>query len=182
MVQRPAAPAPEAANDMPTRAAQEPAPEIAGETPAAPSQVAAIASFAAIAEHAKAVRDVRLYHHLMEDIRLVAFRPGHLEIRPEDNAPADLGNSLRRKLEAWTGQPWAVVINGQAEGQAPMAAQQRQAEAEILSDTEGDPLVQAVLDTFPGAKVTNVRPLGDGGLEGDADALQNDAPNGVEQR
>ncbi|MBL6954382.1 MAG: DNA polymerase III subunit gamma/tau [Alphaproteobacteria bacterium] len=140
-----------------------------------------IDSFAAIAEYAKATRDARLYHHLMEDIRLVAFRSGHLEIRPEDNAPADLANKLRGKLEAWTGETWAVVINSQVEGQPPLAAQQRQAEADILSDTESDPLVMAVLDTFPGAKVTSVRPLDDGGGGTYTDAPeQNNAANGVE--
>ncbi len=147
------------------------------------SQVASLDSFAAIADHARAVRDVRLYHHLMEDIRLVAFRPGHLEIRPEDNAPADLANKLRRKLETWTGESWAVVINSQAVGQPPLAAQQRQTAADILTDTESDPLVKAVLDTFPGAKVTDVRPLGDGRDDGDAATPgQSDASNGVEQR
>ena len=173
-----AAPAPEAFSQAP-------------DDPAAPDTLAAIDSFAAIAERAKAMRDARLYHHLMEDIRLVAFRPGHLEIRPEDGAPADLANKLRGKLEAWTGETWAVVINSQAVGQPPLAAQQRRAEADILSDTESDPLVRAVLDTFPGAKVTNVRPLDDGigsgggdGEPGDGAVTpeQNDISDGVEQR
>ena len=139
-------------------------------------------SFAAIVALAEA-RDVRLYHHLMEDVRLVEFRPGHLEIRPEDNAPTDLASNLRRKLEAWTGGAWAVVINSQADGQPPLAGQQRQAEADVLADTESDPLVRAVLDTFPGAKVTNVRSLGDGSNDGDAAGPeQDDLSNGVEQR
>ncbi len=154
---------------------------VSGDRAAPDTLTPVIDSFAAIAEHAKANRDARLYHHLMEDIRLVAFRPGHLEIRPEDNAPADLANKLRGKLEAWTGETWAVVINSQVEGQPPLAAQQRQAEADILSDTESDPLVKAVLDTFPGAKVTSVRPLDDGGGGTYTDAPeQNNAANGVE--
>ncbi|MBT5523276.1 MAG: DNA polymerase III subunit gamma/tau [Rhodospirillaceae bacterium] len=121
-----------------------------------------IESFEAIAEQAQSARDVRLYHHLMEDVRLVDFRPGHLEIRPEDSAPTDLANKLRGKLEEWTGDNWAVVVNAQAEGHPPLAARQRQAEADELADTTSDPLVQAVLETFPGATVTNVRPLGNG--------------------
>jgi DNA polymerase III subunit gamma/tau len=187
-----AAPMPEEMAEEHAYEISEAAPEAAGGHPAfddppdaAVQPIAAAApvidSFAAIAAQANAAREVRLYHHLMEDIRLVAFRPGHLEIRPEENAPADLANKLRGKLEAWTGEVWAVVINSQAEGQPPLAAQQRQAEADILSDTESDPLVRAVLDTFPGAKVTNVRPLDDGAGEGDADAPErNNASNGVE--
>ncbi len=125
-----------------------------------------IDSFAAIVARAREAREGHLYHHLMEDVRLVEFRDGHLEIRPEDNAPADLANKLRAKLDDWTGETWAVVINAQAEGEAPLAVQQRQAEADLLADTQADPLVQAVLDTFPGAKITEVRPLGVGGGSG----------------
>ncbi|MBT4489310.1 MAG: DNA polymerase III subunit gamma/tau [Rhodospirillaceae bacterium] len=145
----------------------------------------AINSFADIVAQAQAAREARLYHHLMEDVRLVEFRPGHLEIRPEDNAPADLASNLRGKLETWTQQSWAVVINGQAEGQPPLAARQREAEQEVLATAENDPLVRAVLDTFPGAKVTDVRPLGqtdDVGSHGEPEQLkQDDEDDEVEQ-
>ena len=124
----------------------------------APEPAVAIDSFASIVARAEAM-DVRLYHHLMENVHLVDFRPGHLEIRPNDNAPADLANRLRGSLESWTGATWAVVINGQAEGQPPLAAQQRQVEADIRTEAENDPLVRAALDAFPGAKVTEVRPI-----------------------
>jgi DNA polymerase-3 subunit gamma/tau len=150
-----------AALSAPREAPVEDAAEQPAATPAAAPGVP-IDSFAAIVARAQ-VQDVRLYHHLMENVRLVEFRPGHLEIRPEDKAPPDLANNLRRKLESWTGEIWAVVINGQAEGRAPIAVQQRRAEADILASAEGDPLVRAVLDTFPGAKVTDVRPLGEDG-------------------
>jgi DNA polymerase-3 subunit gamma/tau len=145
----------------PQEAPAEAAAEEVAETPIA-APVVPIDSFAAIVARAQ-VQDVRLYHHLMEDVRLVAFRPGHLEIRPEDKAPSDLASNLRGKLESWTGETWAVVINGQAEGHAPIAVQRRWAEADILASAEGDPLVRAVLETFPGAKVTDVRPLGEDG-------------------
>ncbi len=137
----------------------EPSPEFspAQQAPAPTARIENFAQVVALAEE----RDVRLYHHLMEDVRLVECRAGHLEIRPEDKAPADLASNLRRRLEDWTGESWAVVINGQAEGQPPLASQQRQAEADVLAEAESDPLVKAVLDKFPGAKVTDVRPLGD---------------------
>ena len=106
------------------------------------------------------VEDVRLYHHLMVDVSLVEFRPGHLEICPSETAPADLANNLRGILKTWTGETWTVVVNSQAEGEPPLAEQQRQVKAEILVQAENDPLVKAVLETFPGAKVTNMRSLG----------------------
>ena len=63
-------------------------------------------------------------------------------------------------MKTWTGETWTVVVNCQAEGEPPLAEQQRQVKAEILVQAENDPLVKAVLETFPGAKVTDMRPLG----------------------
>ncbi len=138
-----------------------PSPEIYEEIPpsSSPTTLTSIDSFASIVARVE-VEDVRLYHHLMTDVSLVEFRPGYLEIHPGEKAPADLANNLRGKLKSWTGETWAVVVNGQAEGEPPLAEQQRQAKAEILVQAENDPLVKAVLETFPGAEVTDTRPLG----------------------
>jgi DNA polymerase-3 subunit gamma/tau len=144
-------------------AAAQPEPYVAPDPEPAASIAAngvLIDSFAAIVEQARTRREARLYHHLMEDVSLVEFRPGHLEINPGGNAPLDLANTLRGKLESWTQRNWAVVINSQSQGLAPLAAQKRQAGADIQTEAENDPLVRAVMDTFPGAKVTGVRPLG----------------------
>ena len=143
-----------------------------------------INSFDDVVNQTQAMREARLYHHLMEDVRLVEFRPGHLEIRPEDTAPTDLANRLRAKLEEWTAGNWAVVVNAQAAGEPPLAVQQRQAEADLLADTQGDPLVKAVLDTFPGAQITDVRPLGDdrGGDDGVFVPENTESSNGDEPR
>ena len=138
-----------------------PSPEIYEEIPpsSSPTTSTNIDSFASIVARVE-VEDVRLYHHLMTDVSLVEFRPGYLEISPGEKAPADLANNLGGKLKSWTGETWAVVVNGQAEGEPPLAEQQRQAKAEILVQAENDPLVKAVLETFPGAEVTDTRPLG----------------------
>jgi DNA polymerase-3 subunit gamma/tau len=173
----PASSAPASAGPTATRqgggavAAAQPEPYVAQDPEPAASAASIVAkgvlldSFAAIVERARTGREARLYHHLMEDVSLVEFRPGHLEINPGPTAHPNLASTLRGKLESWTGQSWAVVINSQAEGRAPLAAQKRQAEADILTGAENDPLVRAVMETFPGAKVTDVRPLGhsDGG-------------------
>ena len=144
-------------------AAAQPEPYVAPDPEPAASIAAKgilIDSFAAIVEQARTRREARLYHHLMEDVSLVEFRPGHLEINPGGDAPLDLANTLRGKLESWTQRNWAVVINSQSQGLAPLAAQKRQAGADIQTEAENDPLVRAVMDTFPGAKVTGVRSLG----------------------
>ena len=123
-----------------------------------PSNSKTLENFGALVARAEA-DDVRLYHHLMADVSLVEFKPGYLEFSPGNKAPTDLANNLRGKLEDWTGDTWSVVVNSQKEGQPPLADQHRQAESEMRARVENDPLVKAVLETFPGAEVTNLRPL-----------------------
>ena len=151
---------PQSAGSASQEIAVTPSSEMDEETPPPPPTTStSIDSFAAIVARVE-VEDVRLYHHLMVDVSLVEFRPGHLEICPGEKAPADLANNLRGILKSWTGETWTVVVNCQAEGKPPLAEQQRQVKAEILVQAENDPLVKAVLETFPGAKVTDMRPLG----------------------
>ena len=154
---------PQSAGSASQEIAVTPSSEMDEETPSPPPTTStSIDSFAAIVARVE-VEDVRLYHHLMVDVSLVEFRPGHLEICPGEKAPADLANNLRGILKSWTGETWTVVVNCQAEGKPPLAEQQRQVKAEILVQAENDPLVKAVLETFPGAKVTDMRPLGRSG-------------------
>ena len=118
-----------------------PEPEEAAPIDAPTAEAAPIDSFAEVVERAEATRAARLYHHLMEDVRLVAFKPGQITLRPLSNAPPDLAATLRGKLEEWTGQAWAVVIDGQAEGAPPLAEQQRRDRTAALAEAESHPLL-----------------------------------------
>ncbi len=64
-------------------------------------------------------------------MRLVRFRPGHLELNPLDQAPKELGQELMRKLKAWTGRVWIVALSGE-EGAAPLGQQRREREAKEI--------------------------------------------------
>ena len=93
---------------------------------------------------------------LRSQVHLVKFEPAHIEFRPADGAPRDLSNRLSQRLSEWTGVRWGIVIS-RAEG-APTLEQQQQAR---VSQLEGEvaqhPLVRAVLDAFPGARIAAVR-------------------------
>jgi DNA polymerase-3 subunit gamma/tau len=64
-------------------------------------------------------------------------------------------HDLQRKLTAWTGKRWIVVVSKE-EGAPTMRAQMDARQAEIELGVQSDPLVQAVLNRFPGAKVVGV--------------------------
>jgi DNA polymerase-3 subunit gamma/tau len=100
-------------------------------------------------------RDVQTKLALQNDVRLVRCEDGQLEIALEANAPKTLVHDLQRKITGWTGKRWIVVVSKE-EGAATLRAQMDAKQAEIERDVQGDPLVQAVLNRFPGAKIVGV--------------------------
>jgi DNA polymerase-3 subunit gamma/tau len=102
-------------------------------------------------------RDLKLKNALTEQVRLVRFRPGHLELNPLDQAPKELGQDLMRKLKAWTGRVWIVALSGE-EGAVPLGAQRREREAKEIEAIRNHPQVKQVLEQFPGARIAAVRP------------------------
>ncbi|MCL4766232.1 MAG: DNA polymerase III subunit gamma/tau [Hyphomicrobiaceae bacterium] len=103
-------------------------------------------------------RDARLKVHLEEHVRLVRFEPGRLEIHLIQGCPPGLAGELGEKLGRWTGRRWVVAVSREA-GEPPIAEVRRQREAAELAEIKTHPAVQALLDVFPEAEITTVRPL-----------------------
>jgi DNA polymerase III subunit gamma/tau len=113
-------------------------------------------------------REGVLYAHLMNDVHLVRFEPGRIELRAEPAAPPTLANRIAESLTGWTGRRWVVGLSN--EPGAPTLAQQRQAASEARRAAALDhPLVRAAMESFPGATVEAVR-------ESAAPARDEDAP------
>ncbi len=115
----------------------------------------AIGSFEQLIALAADKRDIAVKMALERDVRLVRFEDGQLEIALEATAPRTFVHDLQRKLTAWTGKRWIVVVS-QEQGAATMREQSDARQAEIERGVESDPLVQAVLSRFPGAKIVGV--------------------------
>jgi DNA polymerase-3 subunit gamma/tau len=100
-------------------------------------------------------RDITMKMALERDVRLVRCEDGQLDIALEASAPKTLVHDLQRKLTAWTGKRWMVVVSKE-QGGATMRAQADERQAELERGVQTDPLVQAVLNRFPGARVVGV--------------------------
>jgi DNA polymerase III subunit gamma/tau len=153
--QTPREPAPAMRQEPP---APEPSPMAETEDPAPPPQpsFANPKSFEEVVALAEEKRDLKLKHALSEQVRLVRFRPGHLELNPLPNAPKELGQDLMRKLKTWTGRVWIVALSGE-EGAAPLGVQRREREAREIERIRDHPDVKQVLQHFPGARIAAVR-------------------------
>ncbi len=105
-------------------------------------------------------KEGRLAVHLSEHVHLVRYAPGILEFRPGELAPPKLAGTVGRLLKDWTGRRWMVSVS-EGEAGAPTLAEQRQAaEAAERDEVLKHPLVQAALETFPGAELLAVRRKG----------------------
>jgi DNA polymerase-3 subunit gamma/tau len=134
------------------RQSQEPVAQL-GEPQAAPTLT--LGKFEDIIALAAEKRDIGLKMALERDVRLVRCEDGKVELTLEPSAPRTLVNDLSRKLSDWTGKRWMVVVSAE-QGAATVRAQNESREAELKRGVRADPLVQAVLERFPGAEIVAV--------------------------
>ena len=95
--------------------------------------------------------------HLRNHVRLVRFETGRIEFHPTPEAPPRLANELGERLTNWTGARWVAVVSSD-DGAPTLGEQAAETLADAIVEAAQHPLVKAVLDTFPDAKVTDVRP------------------------
>ena len=88
--------------------------------PVAAAPTLTIGSFEALIALAAEKRDITMKMALERDVRLVRCEDGQLEIALEASAPKTLVHDLQRKLTAWTGKRWIVVVS-QEQGSADRA-------------------------------------------------------------
>ncbi len=101
-------------------------------------------------------RDVKLLVEVETGLRLVSYQPGRIEVTPTPDANSDLVGRLGARLQAWTGNRWAITVSDA--GTEPTIAETRDAhELALRTETEEHPLVRAVFDAFPKARITEIR-------------------------
>ncbi len=109
-------------------------------------------SFAAAVAQVRNRGETILANHLMDDVHLVRFEPGRIEIRVRDAAPPNLASRFATVLEQACGSRWVISIS-QGEGAPTLREQNREAEAEKRRLLLQHPLVKAAMETFPGAEL-----------------------------
>ena len=127
-----------------------------GQALALDPQQAVYATFAQVVDLIRDKRDMKLLYEVETGLRLARYSPGRIEFEPGPNAAPDLASRMGQRLQGWTGARWGVSVVGS--GGAPTIAEAREEGANAAkSEAMTNPLVQAVLAAFPGAKITEVR-------------------------
>jgi DNA polymerase III subunit gamma/tau len=103
-------------------------------------------------------RDIGLQMDVQRYVRLIAFKPGAITFEPVAGAPHDLARRLASRLKDWTGRTWLIAANGQGGGETLIERDRREKDAARRAILD-DPFVKAVMQTFPGAELGEVRAL-----------------------
>jgi DNA polymerase-3 subunit gamma/tau len=101
-------------------------------------------------------REATLHGHLVHSVHLVRFAPGVIELRPEPEAPRDLAPRLAALLLEATGTRWTIALSP-APGEPTLAQQAATADAARRAAASDHPLVRAILEAFPGARIDSLR-------------------------
>jgi len=125
--------------------------------PTADAAVRAVKNFDDLIALAAEKRDLSIKSALERDVRLVRFEDGKIELALEGGARKTLIGELSKKLTEWTGRRWMVAVSAEA-GSPSIRAQAEIRKTELKDGVRSDPLVQAVLEHFPGAEIVEVRP------------------------
>ena len=118
--------------------------------------LATVATYKELIALATAKRDMLVRLALEGSMRPVSFEQGRIEVALTEGTDPGIIATLSARLQLWTGQRWLVNVSSKP----PDGLTQRQElalrkEADHAAAHE-DPLVKAILETFPGAKVVNV--------------------------
>ena len=151
--------------------ARQPQPE---ETPQIP-----IASLADIAALAETNRDLQFKVLLKRCVRPVRFQNGRIEVSLTADAPRTLPNDISARLKDWTGRNWVVSLSRETGGPTLTELEEQRRET-VMSDARSDPAVAAILASFPGARVIDVRipeALGEDAANTGIEALDDDDDN-----
>ena len=128
-------------------------------TPLAPTLAATaaprLASFREVAALVAERREPMLHAHLLHSVHLVRFAPPVIELRQQPDAPRDLAARLAALLLDATGTRWTIALSAAA-GEPTLAEQGSAADAARRGAAAEHPLVRAILDTFPGARIEAV--------------------------
>ncbi|HEY6432653.1 MAG TPA: DNA polymerase III subunit gamma/tau, partial [Acetobacteraceae bacterium] len=113
------------------------------------------ASFRDVAALVAERREALLHAHLVHSVHLVRYAPPVMELRPEPAAPRDLAARLAALLQEATGSRWTIAMSAEP-GEPTLAEQGNQADAGRRAAAAEHPLVRAILEAFPGARIDAV--------------------------
>lgn len=105
----------------------------------------------------KAQRQPLLVAHLVQDVEILDYAPGHFKVALRPTAPAQLTNKLKSVLDDLTNINWTITVEG-AQGQATLQEKREAIREDLKQKTMESPETKSLLDAFPGAELITIFP------------------------
>lgn len=105
-------------------------------------------------------KEVVLYSHLYNDVRLVSFARGMIEVLPTEHIPADFAARVSRHLSEWCGEPWRLRYgDSDAASEPSLREQEAKKRQQRMDYAQSHPHIQQIRELFGGAEILDVEPL-----------------------
>jgi len=146
-------------NQMPAPVENRPTPKI--QAPAAVSeQNDSFSKVEELVSYLEAHKKMLLLYALKNDVSIDEFRRGYIKMAVSDKLGQDFIPNVKKILEENSGCPWQIEIRRGPLGQTLADSEKAAKESEKRQISE-QPLVKAVLNAFPGARIDTVIRLED---------------------
>ena len=116
-----------------------------------------IKSFEDIIEVAGENKNLILKKFLQEDVRLVSFETGHININTP-NGNEEIIKDLIAKLYEWTEQRWVINVSAK-QGEDTILEKQKQKQDDIINELSNTEEMKKVLEAFPESRITSVNKI-----------------------
>ncbi|UYN99381.1 MAG: DNA polymerase III subunit gamma/tau [Devosia sp.] len=133
-----------------------PVPPASEPQPVAKPALAQIGSYKDLIALATAKRDVLVKLALESQMRPISFEEGRIEVALSEGTDPGIIATLSARLQAWTGARWLVMVSTRPPEGLTIRQEAEQKQQAATAAAHDDPLVKAILETFPGAKLVNV--------------------------
>lgn len=118
--------------------------------------------FREIAEMFKERHEMLIYSQIYNFISPVKFEIGKLEIYLDHAADRTIPGQLSKMLAEWTGQRWIVTVvteNKKTDDHITLAETDKRIYQQKLANAARHPIVEEVLEHFPGAKIIKLQDI-----------------------
>ena len=115
-----------------------------------------LTSLTSIVDLAETNGEMLLAARIRNHVRLVALKPGNLQIALAGAAPDQLAGDIARFLSKRTGQRWLVSLS-EFGGEETVNEHQRKSDENLRDTLANEPLGARILDIFPGASIDEIK-------------------------
>ncbi|MDC3016754.1 DNA polymerase III subunit gamma/tau [Candidatus Pelagibacter sp.] len=101
-------------------------------------------------------KEIKLKYELENNVNLVRFENGRIEISFNDNLNKNFVKDLSTKLLDWTNKRWIISFSKE-KGEISIKDQKKNRQKEIIDNAKKTELYKTIMDYFPDAELTDVK-------------------------